>query len=145
MRTAALIITAFVLLAGCLDQPQNKAGNPEKPTAEIDTTEFTTIQWLDSALDFGKIREGEKLDVTFRYKNTGTKPLVIYMVKPSCGCTLAETPGKPLAPGETGEIKAMFDSEGRSGLQHKTVDVDANTMGNRLHKLTFQVEVMPKN
>lgn len=144
MRTAAIIITALVILTGCLDQPEN-AGNASPDTVtEADTTQFTSIQWLDNSRDFGRINEGEKLEVTFHYKNTGSAPLVIYMVKPSCGCTLAETPGKPLAPGETGEIKALFNSEGKPGMQHKTMSVDANTKGSRLHELSFQVEVIPK-
>src|SRR5438270_917990 len=132
MRIIA-IITVMVILTGCLDQPEKTGGPPAKPEAKIDTSEFTTIQWIDSARDFGKINEGEKLEITFHYKNTGNKPLVIYMVRPSCGCTLAETPGKPLNPGETGEIKALFNSEGRTGVNYKTIDVDANTKGTRVH------------
>lgn len=144
MRTVAIIITALVTLAGCLDQPENTGNASPDTVTEADTTQFTSIQWLDNSRDFGKINEGEKLEVIFHYKNTGDKPLVIYMVKPSCGCTLAETPGKPLAPGETGEIKALFNSEGKPGMQHKTISVDANTKGSRLHELSFQVEVLPK-
>lgn len=143
MRRVAIIISALVVLTGCLDQPEN-AGAAGKPEVEIDTTNFTTIQWLNNPRDYGKINEGEKLEVTFHYQNTGSTPLVIYLVKPSCGCTLAETPGEPLAPGKTGVIKAVFNSEGKPGMQHKTISVDANTKGSRLHQLEFQVEVMPK-
>lgn len=133
------------MLTGCLDEPE-KAPDPSKaPQTVEDPAELTSIQWLDSARDFGKINEGEKLAVTFHYKNIGNKPLVIRMVRPSCGCTLAETPGEPVAPGQTGEIKAMFNSEGKPGVQHKTISVDANTKGTQLHVLSFQVEVAPKN
>lgn len=144
MRIAAIIVTALVMLTACLDQPENSGDPAKKSDTVIDTSDFTTIQWIDSARDFGKIDEGQKLDVSFRYKNTGSTPLVIYMVRPSCGCTLAEAPGKPVAPGETGEIKAMFNSEGREGINNKEIYVDANTKGSRIHHLQFRVEVMPK-
>jgi hypothetical protein len=144
MRTAVIVIVILFILAGCVDQPEKTGGAPAKEEIIMDTSEFTTIQWTDTARDFGRITEGEKLQVNFSYKNTGDKPLVIYMVKPGCGCTLAETPGKPLAPGETGEIKALFNSEGKPGMQYKTINVDANTKDTRLHQLSFQVEVIPK-
>jgi hypothetical protein len=144
MRIIA-IITAMVILTGCIDQPEKPVDPSKVPQVVEDTTDFTTIQWMDTARDFGKINEGEKLEVAFKYKNTGDKPLVIRMVRPSCGCTLAETPGKPLDPGATGEIKALFNSEGKSGIQHKTITVDANTKGKQLHVLSFQVEVAPKD
>ena len=111
---------------------------------QIDTANLTTIQWLDGAdKDFGKIDEGKNLDVSFRFKNTGSKPLVISNVSASCGCTVPETPKKPYAPGETGVIKASFNSTGKPNLQSKQVTVYANTNPG-VTTLTFRVDVKPK-
>ena len=110
-----------------------------------DTATFTTIEWLDSASrHFGKIAEGQKLDVSFRFRNTGTRPLVIQKVQPSCGCTVAEQPTEPVAPGAQGAIRASFNSEGRVGSNHKTLYVYANTKGTTSHELQFDVEVEKK-
>ena len=122
----------------------NAASNSAAQQPAVDTANLTTIQWLDGGeKDFGKIKEGENLDVSFRFKNTGNKPLVISNVSASCGCTIPETPKKPYAPGETGVIKASFNSTGKAGLQSKQVNVHANT-NPEMTTLVFRVEVKPK-
>jgi hypothetical protein len=110
-------------------------------SALADSARFTTIQWLDSVRNFGTIPEGQKLEVAFRFRNTGTMPLVIVKVQPSCGCTVADQPTEPIAPGGEGQIKAIFNSKGHAGVNHKTLFVTANTRGTRSHSLTFLVIV----
>jgi hypothetical protein len=58
---------------------------------------------------------------------------------------VAETPEKPIAPGEEGVIKGAFDSNGRTGMQHKSLSVQANTKGTQNHELVFEVEVVKKS
>jgi hypothetical protein len=151
MRYILTCILAAVLIGSCKNNDKNGpagtagAGSPTGQDNTItDTSQFTTIQWLDSTKDFGKIREGQKLEVSFRFKNSGDKPLVIERVQPSCGCTVAEQSTEPVAPGKEGQIKASFNSEGRTGVNHKTLYVYANTKGTRNHSLQFVVEVEKK-
>jgi hypothetical protein len=47
-------------------------------------------------------------------------------------------------PGEKGFIKAVFDSQGRPGSNHKTISVDANTQPEGSFQLAFTVNVNPK-
>jgi hypothetical protein len=113
--------------------------------AMADSARYTTIQWLDSSSrDFGKITEGNKLDVAFRFRNTGTTPLVIGRVQPSCGCTIAEQPEAPIAPGAEGQIRATFNSQGHVGVNHKSLFVTANTRGVQSYSLHFAVLVEKK-
>lgn len=111
-------------------------------TAASASRQLTQIQWIDSAKNMGRINEGQQLQISFRFKNSGEKPLVIQNVQPGCGCTVAEYPKEPIAPGAEGVITGAFDSQGREGLQHKEILVTANTEGNNLHKIAFTVEVM---
>ncbi len=104
---------------------------------------YTTIQWLDSTLDKGAITEGEKIEISYRFKNTGDQPLVIKEVRPSCGCTVAEKPLEPVAPGKEGYIKALFNSEGKPGPNHKTITVISNTQP-EIYQLSFNVIVNKK-
>jgi hypothetical protein len=144
MRITVIILLALLVAAGCKDKPDTgKSVNPLIPVQK-DTAQFTTIEWIDSVQNYGQIEEGQKLEVIFKFRNAGDKPLVIYMIKPSCGCTLVDQPEKPIAPGEIGEIKGAFNSEGKSGTQHKTIFVDANTKGSTGHNLVFNVEVLKK-
>ncbi len=121
----------------------NTATAPQQNT--VDPATLTKVQWLDSMnKDFGKITEGKILDVTFRFKNIGNKPLVISNVSASCGCTIPEIPKKPFAPGETGVIKASFNSSGKQGTQSKQVNVFAN-LDPAMTTLSFHVEVKAKS
>ena len=139
-------------LAGCLFTLLSvlmiSCGNSAKPdvkSALVDTANFTTIQWLDSvSRNYGTVVEGEKVNVAYRFRNAGTTPLVIGQVRPSCGCTIAEQPQKPIAPGEEGEIKAVFNSEHHPGINHKTLFVNANTKGVQNFSLQFVVQVDKK-
>jgi hypothetical protein len=112
----------------------------------VDTSKITKVEWLDGIKrQYKPIKEGDKLDITFRVKNIGNKPLIITSVNPGCGCTLAEKPEKPIVPGETGTIKASFNSEHQgTGIKSKTVNVFANTEP-QMTSLTFEVEVKPKS
>lgn len=114
----------------------------EKDSVAQDKANFTSIQWLDSTYkDLGKVKEGQVVEVAYRFKNSGTKSLVIVNVSASCGCTIPEKPEKPIAPGEEGVIKAKFDSKGRpKGEARKEVFVKANT-DPQDQQLSFRVEI----
>ncbi len=138
LRYLLIGCVTITLAAGCNDGSKKAAA---LQAALADSARYTNIQWLDSAKNFGKIPEGQKLQVAFRFKNTGSTPLVITRVQPSCGCTVAEQPEEPIAPGGEGEIKAIFNSKGHPGVNHKTLFVTANTKPSRDHSLQFVVEV----
>lgn len=105
--------------------------------AEVAQIAFETMEH-----DFGKIREGEKVTYRFKLKNTGKVPLKITDVKPSCGCTASDYTKSPVPPGEEGFVEVIFDSQGRTGTQQKTVTVYANT-DPQAHILRFKGEVIP--
>ena len=127
-----LIIAAVATACGNSETPANAAPVTEK--------QLTSIQFIDSAKNYGNITEGQKLAVSFRFKNTGNKPLIIESVRPSCGCTVADYPKEPLAPGAEGEITGEFDSHDRQGLQHKELTVTANTSPAQ-YNVYFEVNV----
>lgn len=112
--------------------------------APADSASLTTVEWLDGQeLNMGKITEGQDLEVAYKFKNTGNKPLVISNVSAQCGCTIPETPKEPILPGQTGVIKAKFNSAGKMGTNRKEVYVDANLSPMRT-VLVFNVEVLKK-
>jgi len=142
MRSLLTCCFTFILFGALLTTSCKNSDS--KGTAANSTADSTTIQWLDStSKDFGKIREGQKLEVAFRFKNSGDKPLVIDRVQPSCGCTVAEQSKEPIAPGGEGQIRATFNSEGRTGVNHKTLYVLANVKGPQ-NALQFVVQVEKK-
>ena len=130
----------YILVAGCLAIGACKSRGAEQT---VKPGELTTLKWIDSVKDMGKINEGQVIDIAYRFKNTGTKPLVIKSVNVSCGCTVAEKPEAPIAPGQEGEIKASFNSSGKAGTNTKSIYVYANTAP-EAHELKFMVEVTKK-
>lgn len=123
----------------------NQPATVSQTVPVVDSASKTTVQWLDGLdKDFGKVKEGETVNVVFKFKNTGTKPLVIAKVWAQCGCTVPETPQKPYAPGETGEIKASFNSSAKQGMQTKEVYMSANT-NPETTTLVFHVDVKAKS
>lgn len=138
-----IVLSAFVLqLASCGNNNDKKAAanaNSEAATAD----NLTTVQWLDSVQNFGKVVDGEKVIITFHFKNTGTKPLIITNVQASCGCTVPSKPEEPIAPGAEGKITAEFNSEGRVGKATKNLTVQAN-IKEGIANLMFEGDVLPK-
>tara|TARA_B100000886_G_scaffold111634_2_gene75012 strand:+ start:13811 stop:14263 length:453 start_codon:yes stop_codon:yes gene_type:complete len=82
--------------------------------------------------DFGEVTDGEVVEVDYTFKNTGESNLIIYDASASCGCTVPEYPkDKEIKPGESGVIKARFDSSGQTGKQVKSITLTTNTKNSK--------------
>jgi hypothetical protein len=94
--------------------------------------------------DFGTIKEGEVVEYTYAFKNTGEAPLIIQGAQGSCGCTVPDWSKEAIPVGGTGYVKAKFDSNGKPNIQNKTVTVTANTYPKTV-TLRFKAMVVPKS
>ena len=101
--------------------------NPQTASGEEANAKLPTIKFEEELFEFGEITQGEKVEHTFMFTNTGDADLIVTSAKGSCGCTVPEWPKKPIKPGEKGEINVVFNSEGKKGRQHKKVTIVANT------------------
>ncbi len=90
-------------------------------------TGHARIRFSEFQHDFGTMEEGEIVSYVFEFTNTGTAPLLITSASASCGCTVPRYPKKPIPPGKKGELEVEFNSRGKTGRQHKTIAVRANT------------------
>lgn len=153
MRTTAKILGAALVVSmamGCKDRAAekriaelesrlsqvegNKGNTPtttpqatptapeEKPEGPLPVAQFTSIDH-----DFGTINEGQKVKHVYKFKNTGEAPLIIQNAQPSCGCTAPNWSREPIPVGGEGFVEAEFDSQGKPGVQNKTITVTANT------------------
>jgi archaellum component FlaG (FlaF/FlaG flagellin family) len=119
-----LLVAASII--SCDVRRKDKIADDVETQKALALQDSTTVQIIDSAYNFGKVTDGEKVNYSYRFKNTGTKPLVIVEATASCGCTVPQKPERPILPGETGFIKIIFDSKGRVGNAHKTITVKSN-------------------
>ncbi len=100
-----------------------------KDDSETNKKEYSgkpQIEFYNVSHDFGNLKEGEIVECTFRYKNTGDAPLSLLYVEADCGCTVPEYSKGGILPGEEGKIKAVFDSNGFRNNIYKTIDVETN-------------------
>ena len=127
MNKFLMIIVFSCILFSCDIRKNNtKAdGKLPDPSAQV-FKDSTTVQIIDSVYDFGKVTDGEKVEYSYRFKNTGKNSLIISSATASCGCTVPEKPEQPVKPGETGFIKVVFNSQGRVGEVHKEVTIISN-------------------
>ncbi len=155
-----------IVLAGCkdnnaekriaeleakLDKLESNAGAVASPTATPVNSPtnvkpegpLPSFEWTDTEWDFGTINEGDVVEHTYIFKNTGEAPLIIESAKPSCGCTVPSWSREPIPVGGNGEILVKFDSKGKPNIQTKTVTITANTWP-KVTTLRFKTFVTPK-
>lgn len=107
--------------------PDATTVTPDQATPAAPTGPTTTMTFEETTFDFGTVAEGELVSHTYKFKNTGSEPLILSNAKGSCGCTVPKWPREPIAPGATGEIVVEFNSKGKKGARNQKVTITANT------------------
>ncbi len=103
------------------------------------------ISWASATHDFGDITQGDKVEHTFEFTNTGSEPVVITNVEVTCGCTVPKGWTRdPILPGNKSEIVIAFNSSGKYGRQNKVVTVISNASNADAAQLTFSANVLEK-
>ncbi|MEM9480741.1 MAG: DUF1573 domain-containing protein [Verrucomicrobiota bacterium] len=69
--------------------------------------------------------------VTFRFENKSDAEIKIEEVKTSCVCLTAKTDKESYAPGDSGEVTAVFKVGNASGEVRKYVNVSSSTSGKK--------------
>ena len=128
----SFIVALIIISYGC-NQSASKKVNPEKAAAASESSPITAAMTFDKVShDFGTIEEGDTVQTTFTFTNTGKADLLIVDARGSCGCTVPKYPkNTPIKPGESGEILVSFDSSNKPNMQQKTVTISANTQSGR--------------
>jgi len=128
-----LIVLATLLIGSYFSIAQNP-----KPSLGA------VIEWEKATYDFGDIFQGEKVEHTFKFTNTGNTDLVITNVEVTCGCTTPKGwPRDPIAPGESGDLTVSFNSAGKIGKQNKVITITSNSVGTR-NQVMFTANVLEK-
>ena len=91
----------------------------------------TTVSINSTVIDFGSFPKEEKQERSFILTNTGNGLLVIRDIVTSCGCTKVEYSKEPVRPGETLEVKVIYEAEQAEHF-NKTVTVYCNAKNSPL-------------
>lgn len=123
MKLLSYFLLILIAAAGCTGKSRKTGGNTENQPADTGKAVITFAEYEHA---FGKVKEGEKVGCIFSFSNTGTGNLVINSATTTCGCTVPKYDTKPIAPGKSGRLEVIFNTEGRNGLQTKTITVKSN-------------------
>ncbi|MEP5612920.1 MAG: DUF1573 domain-containing protein [Cyclobacteriaceae bacterium] len=97
---------------------------PEMSAEELDNS--AKLEIAERVYDFGKVMEGEVVDVEFQLTNNGREKLNFRKVKSNCSCVTYELRSQNLKKGKSQMLKLKFDTAGRRGNQYKTVTIFSN-------------------
>ncbi len=125
----------YYRISGTINEDFSKLTPQELENAPVIVVDNNTF-------DFGKIKTGESITNEFVISNQGKTKLIIRKVQSSCGCTAVAPEKKELEPGESTKIKAIFNSSGRSGMQHKNITIISNDPKNTIINLSIKGEVV---
>jgi len=127
---------------GTFEIPMN-TGSPALPYGSILVT-FTRKQYFPKysasqlaktprlTLDkkehnFGSIEAtGDLVTTEFKFTNTGKQLLKIYNMDPSCGCITVKAPKMQLQPGESMQVRVIFDTVTKKGYANYQIGVVCN-------------------
>lgn len=133
MKTLVIFVFSIFTIVGAVAQE----------AAEETNTSGPVMSFEEDKHDFGDIFQGDKVEHVFEFENTGNEPLIITNVQTTCGCTAPEWPRDPIAPGQSGKIKVVFNSTGKIGRQNKVITVVSNATS-PLNRVTIVTNVLPK-
>lgn len=98
-------------------------------SADKDEAEWTASETVGGVVEFDKlihdfgdvaVSDG-KLTCFYKFRNISDKPIAVYEISSSCGCTTVNWTKEPVLPGKTGSIKAVFDNEDGPNSFDKTL------------------------
>lgn len=126
MKQISILTLVLSLVFASVAFSQTTTTTSAAPTKTDKPAKTAAFEWKETTHDFGKIPQGTPVTAEFKFKNTGSVPLVISNAQGSCGCTVPEYTKDPIAPGKEGIIKATFNAAS-GGSFNKTVTITANT------------------
>jgi hypothetical protein len=128
-----LILTLCMMtasMAGAQTQKQKVSTSEVKVTGTTKAENYAEIKFDTLRHNFGKFSKNDPIvKCSFKFKNTGTAPLVIHQAFASCGCTVPTYTKEPIKPGETGVIDVTYNGTDKfPGHFQKTITIRSNAV-----------------
>ncbi|MDG5813570.1 DUF1573 domain-containing protein [Chitinispirillales bacterium ANBcel5] len=110
------------------------------------TTAFATpqIEVSPEIYEFGIVEKinTSKANAIFMIENTGSSPLVIESVRPSCGCAVVEYDSLVM-PGESSKLEVEIDFDQFNGPVQSSVTIISDAQNSSVHRVTMKADVIP--
>ncbi len=99
------------------------------------------LEWETEKLELPAEAGQTEVVGVFKFTNAGDTPVKILRTQSSCGCTVPELEKDTYAPGESGELKAIFTVGDRTGLQRKVLTVVTDDPDLPETRLTLETDI----
>lgn len=126
MKKSLVVLISIILIAGVGFAQTDKKTKPAAASTTTTDSAEPEFKFEVEEYNFGTVKQGEKVEYEFRFTNAGSEPLIISNVQSTCGCTVPEWPKEPVQKGQTAEIKVIFNSAGKTGLQNRPITIFSN-------------------
>lgn len=114
MKFGVVISLISVLFFASCGNKRNSAAGTSKIAAETIVLSDSLISQLYT-INLGRVSEGESILKEITLVNDTDHPIIITNIDAGCGCILFEFSRKPIAAGESGDIKMRFFTVGLTG------------------------------
>ena len=104
MKKLLLSLTALALTTGLFTQEATTEAAPKKTADDV-------AKFKSETLELGKLIQNNPSQGVFEVTNIGKEPLLIEQANPTCGCTISDYTKEPIAPGQSGTIKATYNAK----------------------------------
>ncbi len=118
-------------------------GFAQSNTTHVSNDNFPVLSFHEKEYDFGDLKQGDIVEHTFSFKNTGKTPLIIANVQTTCGCTATKWTSQPIAPDAEGSITVQFNTAGKQGIQNKVITVKSNA-NNQIERVIIKANILIK-
>lgn len=115
MKKLLLSLTALVLTTGLFAQEATTESAPKKTADDV-------AKFKSETIDLGKLIQNNPGAGVFEVTNISKEPLLIEQANPTCGCTISDYTKEPIAPGQSGTIKATYNAK-NIGMFEKNLTV----------------------
>jgi hypothetical protein len=99
------------------------------------------LTWKETAIEIPVDPLAVKAEAVFVFTNDSNATLTITEARSSCGCTVPELAKRIYAPGESGEIRAVYTFGAHEGRQSKHIVVATDEPGASPYELTLSVDI----
>ncbi len=157
LRSPVAPLLLALLLPACGGEPAGEPGAAPAQSSGFETVRTADgvdvvvppgapagprLTFSDPILDFGSVSDTDEIQGAFPFTNTGSEPLLITEIKPSCGCTTVELDKTRFEPGEGDSIQLVWKPKG-FGPQAKSITVQSNSEGEPITQLIIKAEIQP--
>ncbi len=127
-RTMRITLTLLLFMATFSILKAGEHDTQNASVSYVTSSLESTIGWHYMDVELGEVVVNEGVPTAFKFTNLGEVPVIIKNVNSACGCAVMDYDRKPVMPGETREIKAVYTAKA-DGYFSKVIVVNTNIEG----------------